>query len=66
MNYKLRIILTFVFSSLLFVGGAILKIMNLPFANVLFIIGQIMMVIAFVYILIKWTKKPSVNNSHTN
>lgn len=65
MNYKLLITLLLL-SSLLVVMGAIFKIMHWPFASFLLIIGQVSMLISFVYFLIKWTKKSQANSSHTN
>jgi hypothetical protein len=66
MNYKLKIILAFLASSLFVIIGSIFKIMHLNGANILLIVGNLIMIVAFVYLLIKWTKKPTTNNSHTN
>jgi hypothetical protein len=66
MNYKLKIIVAFLTSSLFVVIGSIFKIMHLNGANILLVLGNFIMVVAFVYLLIKWTKKQTINNTHTN
>ena len=66
MNDRLRIILAFVFSAFLVILGALFKIMHWPFANLLLIFGQLLMLVTFVFLLVKWTKKGKASNSHTN
>jgi len=66
MNYRLRIILAFVLSALLVMVGAFFKIMHWPFATLLLIFGQLLMLVTFVFLLVKWTKKGQASNSHTN
>jgi hypothetical protein len=67
MIYKLGIIFAFVFSALLMIVGALFKIMHWPYATLLLITGQLLILIAFVFLLVKWTKKRPVNNNlHTN
>jgi hypothetical protein len=66
MNDRLRIILAFLLSAFLVMVGAFFKIMHWPFANLLLIFGQLLMLVTFVFLLVKWTKKGQASNSHTN
>ena len=66
MNDRLRIILAFLLSAFLVIFGALFKIMHWPFANLLLIFGQLLMLVTFVFLLVKWTKKGQASNSHTN
>ncbi|MEN9445864.1 MAG: hypothetical protein RL728_376 [Bacteroidota bacterium] len=66
MNYKMLNKILLVLPLVLVITGTIFKIKHWPFATLMLILGQITMVFAFFYLLIKWTKKSQTNNSHTN
>ena len=66
MNYKLRIILAFILSGLSVIIGAFFKMMHWPFGTKILLYGEILLLVTFVFLIVKWAKKRQTNNSHTN
>ena len=57
MNDRLRIILAFLLSAFLVMVGAFFKIMHWPFANLLLIFGQLLMLVTFVFLLVPFFQR---------